>query len=325
MISKRERLLEVIKILRTHTDEKHQLDIHEIQGHFPPDVKVGVAGIREDLLALEDATIFTVVAEQEKNGMKKRYYYDGRLFQTHDLRLLMDAIVAAKFIPKREVEQLIMKLRSLTSKNLARQLKNELQIADPVHDDIQLITKIVELLHQAIEEKRLLTFKYGKYNTDLQFQFRNNGRDYEVKPLGLVWNRDRYYLIAHFIPGDKIRQYRVDRMREVCLVDAYFVPDSEFNLHKHVEKMVHMYGGEPISFEAEFAEDLINVVIDRFGLQANITKRDDGKFILKTEVAMSDGLVGWLLRWGADVKVLHPPKLVEELKSEIKRLAKLYE
>jgi len=129
-LTARDRLLEVIRILQENTDEKTMLSIHDIHGLFPEHVKVGIGAVREDVQSLEDSTFFPVVAIQQKNGLPKNYYYDGRLFEIHELRLLMDAISAAKFIPRRDTNQLLMKIRKLTSQSLAKQLTNELVVAE---------------------------------------------------------------------------------------------------------------------------------------------------------------------------------------------------
>lgn len=324
-IPSRDRFLEVLQILQQYTDKNNQLDIHEIQGYFSNEYTVGLRGIREDLQVLEGSTIFPVIATQEKNGLRKEYYYDGRLFEVHELRLLMDAIVAAQFIPKQETEQLLMKIRHLTSENYANQLKNELQVAEQMNHNTAEVSKSVQLLHEAIDQKQMVSFQYGRYNTQLKFQLSQNGNTYDVKPFGLVWNKDRYYLIAYYLPAEEVRQYRVDRMRHVEVMDACFIPDPTFNLQHYVNSMMHMYSGEMISLEAEFSENLINMVIDRFGLEANIQSNQDGKFIVKVNVAKSEGLIGWLLRWGSDVKVLYPPKLIEQMKDEIQKLTQQYE
>src|SRR5690625_4039908 len=181
------------------------LDIHEIHGYFPENAKVGIRGVWDDVQALADSNAFPVISVQEKNGMKKHYYYDGRLFEIHELRLLMDAIAAAKFIPQNETNRLLMKIRRLTSQQLAKQLMNELYVTDKIDYHFQEITAYVQLLHEAIHAKQLVNFQYGRYGTDLQFHLSNNSEFYEVEPLGLVWNRDRYYLIAHFIPENQVR------------------------------------------------------------------------------------------------------------------------
>lgn len=256
--------------------------------------------------------------------MRKHYYYDGRLFEIHELRLLMDAISAAKFISRHETDRLLMKIRKLTSQRLAKQLTNELHVAEPSAQDLTDIVATVQLLHGAIHDKRSVAFQYGRYGTDLHFQLSNEGEDYIVHPLGLIWNNDRYYLVAYFPQTDENRQYRVDRMRNVRMQDEPFVPDPYFDLHTYTKKMFHMFGGELISLEATFADRLINIVIDRFGLDANIQDQEDGTFRLKAQVAMSEGLVRWLFRWGGDVKVIHPQELVGRMKEEAEQMYKHY-
>ncbi|WP_339254275.1 WYL domain-containing protein [Sporosarcina sp. FSL W8-0480] len=324
-LTARERLLEVIRILEAFSDEDEVLSIHDIHSYFHGDMQVGIGAVRDDVAALEDSIVFPVTAVQEKKGMSKHYYYDGRPFEIHELRLLMDAISAAKFISKQETDRLLMKIRKLTSKRLAKQLTNVLHVAEPSAKESGEIVATVQLLHEAIHDNRVVAFQYGRYGTDLQFHLSNEGQDYLVHPLALVWNNDRYYLIAHFIVEDEVRQYRLDRMRNVQVYEEQFVPDPYFNLHEYTSKMFHMFGGEMISLEARFADSLINIVIDRFGVGANIQAQQDGSFLLKAQVAMSEGLVRWLFRWGGDVKVIHPAELVSRMKEEAQKVVDQYQ
>jgi len=324
LLSARDRMLEVIRILQEYTDEKTMLTIHEIHGFFPEHVKVGIGAVREDVQSLENSIAFPVVAVQQKNGLVKHYHYDGRLFEIHELRLLMDAISAAKFIPLRDTNRLLMKIRKLTSYSLAKQLTNELVVAEESTEGAVGIISTVQLLHEAVQDLRVVAFQYGRYGTNLQFNVSHDGDEYLVKPLGLVWNNDRYYLVAHFIQEDEIRQYRVDRMRNVRLLEERFVTDPYFELSVYTSRMFHMFGGDMISLEARFHDKLINVVIDRFGLKANIVDQQDSTFLLKAQVAMSEGLIRWLFRWGGDVKVLHPNQLVERMKQEAEKMYEQY-
>jgi len=323
-LTARDRLLEVIRILQAHTDEKTMLTIHEVHGFFPEHVKVGIGAVRGDVHTLENSTIFPVVAVQQKNGLPKKYYYDGRLFEIHELRLLMDAISAAKFIPKRDTNRLLMKIRKLTSESLAKQLTNELVVDEQSTQGAVQIISTVQLLHEAINDQRIVAFQYGRYGMNLEFNISHDGNEYFVKPLGLVWNNDRYYLVAHFIKEDEIRQYRVDRMRNVRVLEERFVSDPYFELKTYTSRMFHMYGGDMISLEAKFHEKLINVVIDRFGLGANIVDQQNGTFLLKAQVTMSEGLVRWIFRWGGDVKVLYPDQLVQRMKQEAEKIYAQY-
>lgn len=320
----KERLLEVLHILEKETDEAHPLTIQDILAMFPTDSKVGEKGIRSDLTILEQSISHPIIAKQKKNGLPKYYYYDARLFEIHELRLLMDAIVAAKFISEADANQLLMKIRSLTSNKLAYRLQNKLHKPNENDGAIVNSAKQVQTIHEAIYAQKQIQFQYGDYTTNREFSLRKEGALYEVHPYTLVWERDRYYLIAYSVKDQEVRHYRVDRMRNVEATSIDFVVDSDFNLQKKLKHLVHMYDGEIISLEADFHEDLINTVIDHFGIDSNIEDLGNGYFKLKTSVAESDGLVGWLLRWGSRVKVHHPEHLIHQMKEEIDKMSALY-
>ena len=85
-----------------------------------------------------------------------------------------------------------------------------------------------------------------------------------------------------------------------------------------------MYPGEIVGIKIKFDNHLINAIIDRFGKDLTIEIYDKNNFILKTEAALSTGLVRWILNWGSDAEVLSPPKLIDKLKEETKRMYRLY-
>ena len=144
-------------------------------------------------------------------------------------------------------------------------------------------------------------------------------------PYGLVWSQDFYYLIAKTVGDGKMKHFRVDRMRNIYVKKNKFVKEPSFDMNQYLRKLFHMYSGEEISIEVEFDNHLVNVVIDRFGPEADIRPMPNGRFKLFSKVIFSDGLVRWLLTWGSDAKVLHPPKLVQRIKEDIEKSYKNYQ
>jgi len=138
-----------------HTDEKTMLTIHEIHSYFPEHLQVGIGAVRDDVHSLEKSTAFPVIAVQPKNGLVKHYHYDGRIFAIHELRLLMDAISAAKFIPRQDTNKLLGKIRKLTSQSLGAELTNELYVAEESTKGAAKIISTVQLLHEAIHDQHV--------------------------------------------------------------------------------------------------------------------------------------------------------------------------
>ena len=86
-----------------------------------------------------------------------------------------------------------------------------------------------------------------------------------------------------------------------------------------------MFSGEPKPIQLICNNDLLDVMLDRFGKSVKIQKNDENSFILRTNAAVSEGLVAWILQFGARVKVKSPNDLIYEIKKAVDELAKIYE
>jgi predicted DNA-binding transcriptional regulator YafY len=316
-----------MEILKKYTDINHQLTLQEIVELFEDDygIVVNPVGLRNDLKELEKIDAFAVIFDREANGLPTYYSYQNRPFETHELRLMIDAISSAKFITKIDTEKIIEKLKMLTSVYQATQLENRIVLSEHNKSENRNVKYIISDLHEAVSAKRIIEFQYVRYNTNKEFVLSNNGDVYRVKPYGLVWNNDYYYLIGEYVPKREIRHYRIDRIyKNITKMEETFLPDKNFNITLYTEKLFHMYAGEETTIELEFSSSLINVVIDRFGRKADIRSIDESRFKLFTKGIISEGLVRWILTWGSEAKVLYPPMLVERLKIETEKLYHIY-
>ncbi|WP_420796926.1 helix-turn-helix transcriptional regulator [Alkalihalobacterium alkalinitrilicum] len=326
-LSTKQRLLKIQDLLKKYTDEHHQLTIKELVDLFytKTEQTVGHKAVRDDLRELAESGLFDVIENHEKNGVEKYYSHQTRLFEIHELRLLIDAVSSAKFITKAETENLVKKLKKLTSIELAKQLENRILLPEGTKSGNKEVRKTINVLHEAIWKKQVIQFQYGKYNNSKDFQLSRNGDGYSVKPYALVWNNEFYYLIGEFQPEGDIRHYRIDRMRNVEITNRTFLIDPHFDISRYTQTLFHMYSGEERSIEIEFVNQLLNVVIDRFGLDVNIRPHTEETFRITTNAVISDGLVRWLLTWGSDAKVISPPSLVTRMKAEAGKLFRHYE
>lgn len=326
-LSSKQRLIKLQELLRKHTDEENQLKLDEILDLFYEEYKIhaGKKAIRDDLKELEESDLFDVTVNQEKDGVEKFYSHQQRLFEIHELRLLIDAVSSAKFISTKETEDLVDKIKQLTSVHQAKQLGNRIILPENSKNENTKIKYTIHMLHAAILSNYYIQFKYGRYNLQKEFKLSHDGDFYQLKPYALVWHNNFYYLIGEYLPTEEIRHYRVDRMRDVFALDETFVPDTGFDISKYTEKLFHMYSGEEALVEVEFNAYMINVVIDRFGRGVNIRPVGEDKFRISTQAIISDGLVRWLMTWGSDAKVLTPQSLVERIKDEVEKFYRVYQ
>lgn len=320
----RDRLLKLIEIMQKQSDEEHTISLNEIVDCFPADAEINPATIRADLKALSNSELFRICVYHKQEGLEKRYWYDGVGLKLHELRLLLDAVVAARFIPHKETVRLIDQLKRFSGDHITEEMDNQIYVTDEPGVAIKDIGDSIHVLHEAIHCSKIIEFQYGKFTTEKKFEMNRGGDFYRMKPYGLVWSKDFYYLIVEEEGKVEKRHFRVDRMRNISMQEQSFAKESTFDMNKYLKKLFHMYSGEEVSMEVEFDNHLINVVIDRFGTGVNIQPLDNGRFKLFTKAIFSDGLVRWLLTWGCDAEVIYPQKLVERMKTEAAKLYKIY-
>ncbi|GLB61130.1 helix-turn-helix transcriptional regulator [Cytobacillus sp. NCCP-133] len=326
-LDNKERMLKLMEILKEQTDEENEYTIDEIvecfKREYGPEVKLNKNSLKDDINHLIEAN-FDITINQEKEGMPKYYSHQYRLFELYELRMLIDAVASARFITKDETKQLIRKIKKLTSTRHARKLHNEILIDSSVKSESKMVRLAINDLHEAISERKIVAFQYGRYNINKEFVLSHDGDEYRVRPIALTWVNDFYYLIAYFFKKEEIRHYRMDRLRNVRITEEQF-PYEPFDVSKYVSSTFHMYAGSEEWIKIRFHHDLINVIIDKFGKDADIRKLDEQHFVLTAKAIVSDGLVKWLLNWGKQAKVLSPSSLVEEVVNEIHNMLTVYD
>jgi predicted DNA-binding transcriptional regulator YafY len=323
------RLLALKEIFLRHTDEDHQLSIKELVEKLKievPGCTADAKTVKKYMETLKD-TGFDIIENVEKFG-EKYYSHQDRLFEKYQLRLLIDPILSARFITEEEKKQIVSNVKKLTSSHIAKSLPDPIVYQQSINQDYQLVKLHIDKIHDAIFESKLITFQYGDFDIHKEFQLRQGGKPYQIKPLALIWESDFYYLIGEdtkYSEDDNPRNYRLDRMRNVEPTKDKFIKNRR-DISSYVQQSFHMFGGQDewMTLQFNLNRVALNGVIDKFGIDADIRKGEDNTFILKAKVKLSEGLKGWILGWGRHVKVLSPPSLVEDMKQELEKMINAY-
>lgn len=188
------KLLYILRILHNETDENHKLTVNQIIEKLgEKGVKAERKSIYSDIALLNDYG-FDILCEK---GRSNKYFVVSRDFELHELKLLIDAILAAKFIPLNKTSSLIRKLEKLVSIHDAQRINRNLIIGDRVKSDNDGVYYNVDTINEAINNNKRVRFKYFDYSVDAEKIYRYDGSIYEVRPYTLMWNNDRYYLVAY--------------------------------------------------------------------------------------------------------------------------------
>ncbi len=205
------RMLYLAKILYEETDAEHYYTTTQLINLLKERYGIDThrATIPTDISALRAIGMQI----EEYLGTQKRFWIENRTLTVPEVKLLMDAVNSAKFIPKTQSEDLEKKLLKLVNNYEAAGLVRNISVEHRVKRDNEHIYAIIDVINQAINENRKISFCYFKYDVKKRQQLRNGGEPYIFSPRQLVWNGDFYYVVG-VNDAKEVRIFRLDRMAE---------------------------------------------------------------------------------------------------------------
>lgn len=318
------KILYLMKMFLERTDEDHPVTVNQmIEELALYDIRAERKSIYDDLEALRVYGLDIVKVKGKTTG----YFVASRDFEIPELKLLVDAVQCSKFITPKKSRELIKKLENLASQHQAKLLNREVCLTNRPKAFNEAIYINVDLLHEAIAGKKMVSFRYFDYSLSKRKVYRKDGALYYTSPYGLSWDDEHYYLIGFSEKHDDFIHYRVDRMTDVEIIDEPRVPlprGAVFNLADYSKKIFRMFGGQGESVEMWFDNSLVNVVIDRFGKHVRIMPRDEKTFVIKTEVVLSGPFYAWIFQFGDKAGILSPTEAVKGFMEIIGKTIKKY-
>ena len=312
-------------IMTQKTDMDHGLSMPEIQKALEA---YGATADRKSLYDdLETLQTLGIDIKGEKEGKRFLYRVCGKKFDIAELKLLVDAIQSSKFITEKKSNDLIKKLTSMASEYEASQLKRQVVVKGRVKTMNESIYYIVDDLHRAIAENKQIQFDYMRWNLNKEMEKRKD-EPYKVSPWSLSWDDENYYMIAYDEAEDKIKHFRVDKMKNIRILNEKRAGRNmfkEFDLPAYAKMSFGMYGGEKVNVRIAFKNEKVGIFLDRFGKDIIIHKsKEKGWSEIHEDIAVSDQFLGWIFALGEDVKIVGPDEVVDEFKKKIDKMRKLY-
>lgn len=319
------KLIRVRDILLENTDSDHAISVQriiELLAGYGIDAER--KSIYEDIEELRTYGMDIEVAKGRGGG----YYVASREFELPELKVLVDAVQASKFISIGKSRELIEKLSALTSRHERTKLSRQVHIYERVKSMNKSIYYTTDYIHTAINENRRITFSYFKMNSKKEKVMRHDGKRYEVSPWLLIWNDENYYLAAYDSESGIIKHFRVDKMERVEICDLPREGEEIFrasDISMYQTGVFDMFGGKTENVTLECREDIAGAVIDRFGKDVTLTSGGALDFRAHVKVQISPRFFGWVMAFGDKMKIAAPATAVEGFRTMLSEIGKLYE
>ena len=304
------KLIYLLNFLQDNTDEEHAVTMQQILDYLMQNgIKAERKSIYTDIEALNRLGYEIMYRKPEG------YYLTGRELELPELKLLVDAVQSSKFISEKKSNELIGKLEKMTSRYEANKLQRQVFVAHRIKTDNEKTLYNIDDIYGAIASNRRISFKYCAWNLDKKLVYKHDGKPYRVDPVALIWDDENYYLVAKDVEAGIMKHYRVDKMREIqVLEEARDNSDNSarFDIAQYVKKHFFMYSGEETNVKIRFNNELIGAIIDRFGKDIMVIKGNDGTSHARVNVVVSDLFFGWISGFGGRIRIVEPENIRQQ-------------
>lgn len=343
-------ILYILDILQKYTDEEHRLSQKEIQNILKREYEMTVdrkavkrnllnlieygSNIeyrevsRKDIFRKKDSVSYkgtSDFANQEisEDDLLWTDFYLKQKFTNEELRLLIDSLLFSKHIPYSQAKELIKKLESLS--NIYFKSCSQYIYPLPVErtDNKQVFYNIA-ILDDAIRKKKKVLFEYAEYHTDkkMHLKKREDGsvREYIITPYQMAVQEGKYYLICNYDKYDDISNYRVDRIRNIQILEEKGKPfetlkwsgHQPMNLNEYMKEHVYMYSSENAFVKFRIVKAMISDVIDLFGKGVNFSEETDTHVSVSVHVN-ERAAEQFAKNYAPDVVILQPKRLRDNI------------
>lgn len=318
------KILYLMKLLQEKTDREHPVSVKDI-----------IQTMEAYGISVERKTVYDDIETLRTFGMKigsrrgkpAGFYLEERTFELPELKFLMDAVQSSKFITEKQSAALVRKLEDLASVHEAKKLKSQVFLMPGIKTLNEEIYTNIETIYDAISANRQISFRYYQWTLSRELKPKRGGERYRVSPGKLLWNNDNYYLMGLDESSGIVKHYRVDKMMDVAVEEEKRSGESvfrDFDMGRFSAETFGMFDGKETILKIRFSNELVGVVLDRFGKKAVLQRSDDTHFFLQTHIRVSGQFFGWLTGLGPGAEIVSPEKVRKEYKSFLTKILKTY-
>lgn len=205
---------------------------------------------------------------------------------------------------KKQVDELISKIKALTPQKNARALETDIEailesegFAVRQYSRVKTDSKTLELLRIAMLSFKKVQFLYSKDESS---------KTITLNPYGIII-ADKYYLVGYNDYVSNLRLYKIDKIKDLTLLDEYFEKDENFSLTEYCNNSFGIYQETPIDITLEFDKTVKDDVLNyHFHPTQKLKELENGNIQVKFTSGGTYAICQELFKWGTSVKIKKP-------------------
>jgi predicted DNA-binding transcriptional regulator YafY len=219
------------------------------------------------------------------------------------------------------LESLFAKIRATLPGDVGRHLEHldtALAAAPAPRKDHGRSARAIEAVNEAIGRRRCLALVYRSMR---------EGRDTRrtVAPYRLLYFDGTFYLVGRCGLREDIRVFALDRVRAITVTDEAYEPPEASAMEEFFSASFGIFHGPRTRVRVRFAPGVAGYIREKvWHASQRVAAQADGSVVFEAEVAGTEEIRQWILRWGAGAEVLAPEDLREEMRREAEEMMTVY-
>jgi len=190
------------------------------------------------------------------------------------------------------------------------QVEKSLAVRTTPHTQCGRLRSIIDNVSEAVIQQKYIRIDYYAMS-------RKKKTRRKVAPYKIWFFDGSFYLIGNCGLREDIRIFAMDRIQNFETTDEAFEMPADFNVDEFMKSSFGVFHGDPVRVRVWFAADIAEYIRHKIWHETQkIETLDDGAIIFEAEVAGIAEIKFWILKWGAQARVLEPASLRDEIRAE---------
>ena len=165
--------------------------------------------------------------------------------------------------------------------------------------------------------KKKIKIKYYSINSGYS--------DRVVHPYGLYNYKSDQYMVAFCENRNKFIDFKVCRIKSYTVLDENYILDKSFNWKEYSKDSIGIYKDNNINLVLKIKHPFSVIIKEKIWVSnQKILEHEDNSITFIATMRGYTEIKSWILSMGANVEVIKPIELREDIKLEVEKIKKLY-
>ncbi|MBO3444546.1 WYL domain-containing transcriptional regulator [Clostridium sp. CCUG 7971] len=233
------------------------------------------------------------------------------------LEILNEQLKYNNDIYKNEFKDILTKLKAISVENSDKSYMDYFSIQPQCNCNYEEEKQKCNDITIAYVTKRKMQIKYYSINSGYSNRV--------IHPYGLYNYKSDKYMVAFCENRSTFIDFKVCRIKDYYTLEEKYEVDKSFNWKEYSKNSIGIYKDDEVHIVLKVKHPFSIIIKEKIWVDnQQIIEYEDGSIIFKAIMRGYTEIKSWILSMGANVEVIEPKKLREDIIEEVKNIERIY-